>query len=635
MQAGGAVYVDAAASTTHVSVCEFRGNRVRQTADSAEAVGGAGGALYVQLKSSVADADRTPALVRVEQTNFTDNASSGLGGSILLLASGSDLAVAQLEVELTDCRLMNSSAAAGGAVYAENIHRLLAARTVFADSSAVGSSALGGALLVRRVPQAESSLQRRRRLLYHVGDDVTLLGMLSDSDSDMVAGSDVDSNSRDSDSDMVAGSDVDSKSDSPALPPTVSLEWCDFMENALELDASAQDGLRILVGSGTIIDPGMGCGAGVAVVAAPTTAVSVRVVAPRFHGNRATDTFDGGGMCIGGAVHALVEDAAFDNNMGADGGAITVKHSSMLSIQSSSFSHNTATGDGGAILVASRALLAASDVQFDHNVASVGAGVYVDASASVVLERLVRAEGNVAANNELVFGEVPVHCTNCTSTISALAACERWQSLLEDPTVQGAPHTMHVYRATRSADTSAPTLELWGESMDVANTERLGLLFTVEDVLGAPMCAWKQGFASATLTLHDMVGAVTLGGQESTRVLFEDGSVDASQLIVEGAFNDTATLTVSLAWTSGQGDEFSLQRDVSLRVRPCFSTEYVVDGVCRKCGDGFLIQDPVRKIRRVCRRRARHLLKRDSWALGDDWASAGGRYRARCVRAVS
>ena len=159
--------------------------------------------------------------------------------------------------------------------------------------------------------------------------------------------------------------------------------------------------------------------------------------------------------------------------------------------------------------------------------------------------------------------------------------------------VQGAPHTMTVYRATRSADSSAPTLELWGESMDVANTERLGLLFTVEDVLGAPMCAWKQGFASATLTLHDMVGAVTLGGQESTRVLFEDGSVDASQLIVEGAFNDTATLTVTMSWVSEQSDEFSVQRNVSLRVRPCLDTEYVVDGVCRTCNNGFLMQDPV------------------------------------------
>ena len=599
------MYLEAAVSVTHVSVCEFRGNRVKQTADSTEAVGGAGGALYVQLKSSVADADRTPALVRVEQTNFTDNNSSGLGGSILLLASSPDPTVAQLEVELTDCRLVNSSAAAGGAVYAENIHRLLAARTVFADSSAVGGATLGGALLVRRVPVAESSLQRRRRLL-SFSEDVTQLGMWSDSDSDMVAGAYGESNSDSSD------------------PSALSLEWCDFIENALELDASAQDDLRISVRSSTTIDPGMGCGAGVAVVASPTTAVSVRVVASRFQGNRATDTFEGGGMCIGGAVHALVEDAAFDNNMGAAGGAIAAKHSSTLSIQATSFSHNTATGDGGAILVASRASLAASDVQFDHNVASVGAGVYIAASASVVLERLMRAEGNAAVNNELVFGEVPVHCTNCTSTVPALAACERWQSLLEDPMVQGAPHTMTVYRATRSADSSAPTLELWGESMDVANTERLGLLFTVEDVLGAPMCAWKQGFASATLTLHDMVGAVTLGGQESTRVLFEDGSVDASQLIVECAFNDTATLTVSLAWTSGQGDEFSLQRDVSLRVRPCFSTEYVVDGVCRKCGDGFLIQDPVRKIRRVCRRRARHLLKRDSWALGDDWASTGG-----------
>jgi predicted outer membrane repeat protein len=579
---------------------------VQQTADSPAAVGGAGGALYVQLKSSVADADRTPALVRVEQTNFTDNDSSGLGGSILLLASSPDPAVAQLEVELTHCRLFNSSAAAGGAVYAENIHRLMAVRTVFAGSFAVGSTALGGALLVRRVPQVESSLQRRRRLL-SFDDDATRFGVLSDSDVDLNPGFG-------SDSDM-------GSSDPPALlPATVALEECDFLDNALELDAAAQDDLRIAVGNAQVIDLGMGCGAGVAVVATPNTPVSVRVAASRFQRNRATDMFEGGGMCIGGAVHALVEDAAFNNNMAANGGAVTAKHSSTLniqsssfnnstalsggaiaakhsstlSVQSSSFSHNTATGDGGAILVVLDASLNASDVQFDHNVASVGAGVYVDASASAVaLDRLIRAEGNVAVNNALVFAELPVHCTNCTSTLPALAACERWQSLLEDPTVQGAPHTMHVYKTVHSADGSAPTLQPWGDSIEVGNTERLGLLFTVDDVQGAPMCAWKEGSASATLMLYDMVGAVTLGGQESTLVSFVDGAVDASQLIVEGAFNDSATLTVSMSWTSEQGDEFSVQRNVSLRVRPCLDTEFVVGGVCRKCGDGFLIQDPV------------------------------------------
>jgi hypothetical protein len=154
---------------------------------------------------------------------------------------------------------------------------------------------------------------------------------------------------------------------------------------------------------------------------------------------------------------------------------------------------------------------------------------------------------------------------------------------------------MSVYKVLRSADSAVlPTLAPWGESLDVQNTERLGLLFTVDDVLGAPMCAWKAGSASATLELHDMAGgAVTLGGLDRTLVAFVDGAVDASQLIVEGAFNDTATLVVTMAWTSEQGDEFSVQRNVSLRVRECFEYEYVQDGVCRTCSDGFLIQDRV------------------------------------------
>jgi hypothetical protein len=36
-----------------------------------------------------------------------------------------------------------------------------------------------------------------------------------------------------------------------------------------------------------------------------------------------------------------------------------------------------------------------------------------------------------------------------------------------------------------------------------------------------------------------------------------------------------------------------VQRNVSLRVRECFEYEYVQDGVCRTCSDGFLIQDRV------------------------------------------
>jgi predicted outer membrane repeat protein len=174
-QAGGAVFLDAAASTTHVSVCDFRGNRVQQTADSAAAVGGAGGALYIHL--ALSDAYQK-ALVRVAQSNFTDNDSSGLGGAMLLLAQSSDPAVVTLEVELAECRFVNSSAAGGGAVYAENVHRLMAVRTVFDSNVAVGGTALGGALLVRRVPKAESSLQRRR--------------LLSESDGELLLGSDSD-----------------------------------------------------------------------------------------------------------------------------------------------------------------------------------------------------------------------------------------------------------------------------------------------------------------------------------------------------------------------------------------------------------------------------------------------------------
>jgi hypothetical protein len=160
---------------------------------------------------------------------------------------------------------------------------------------------------------------------------------------------------------------------------------------------------------------------------------------------------------------------------------------------------------------------------------------------------------------------------------------------------------MSVYKVLRSADSAVlPTLAPWGESLDVQNTERLGLLFTVDDVQGAPMCAWKAGSASATLALHDMAGgAVTLGGLDRTLVAFVDGAVDASQLVVEGAFNDTATLVVTMAWTSEQGDEFSVQRNVSLRVRPCFEYEYNQDGVCRTCSDGFLIQDPVSDVRQL------------------------------------
>jgi predicted outer membrane repeat protein len=81
-------------------------------------------------------------------------------------------------VELAECRFVNSSAAGGGAVYAENVHRLMAVRTVFDSNVAVGGTALGGALLVRRVPKAESSLQRRR--------------LLSESDGELLLGSDSD-----------------------------------------------------------------------------------------------------------------------------------------------------------------------------------------------------------------------------------------------------------------------------------------------------------------------------------------------------------------------------------------------------------------------------------------------------------
>ena len=816
-QAGGAVFLEAAVSTTHVSLCEFRGNRVQQTVDSTAAVGGAGGALYVQMLSIMAYSHTR--LVRLEQSNFTDNSGSGMGGAIFLLASitqdGTE--AVQLEVELTDCRLVNSTAAAGGAVYAENIHRLSAVRTVFAGSSAVGSAALGGALLVRRVPRAQSSLQLGRRLLSHPDTDTdsatdyvydtdydddtdydyvpeelrhcfemgyqegeelcegheydettchdywttsgcchfsqmdgqclygallpnyssdydydyeddtdsnsgthpcvgecqaldavrTALApdatpqMLADacnalrseevqecylscpptvqehelaslsgiesyvcSDTDVNSGSDRDSDGgthpclagcraldpvrtardawyatpqiladacdafhseeaqecilscppsiqddtlsiepelcgeSDSDtSDTNGGTDYDT--DAPILlRQLVSLEDCDFINNTLALEAARSDErseteVDMKVDSLRMVDAGMRCGAGAAVVATPFAPIVLRVTSTRFQRNSAAQ-LEGGGMCIGGAVRARLEDTSFDNNAALNGGAVVAKFSSTLSVRSTSLSHNTATNDGGAILVVSGASFAASDLQFDHNVASVGAGLYVDASAAAVaLERLTRAEGNAAVNNELVFAELPVHCTNCTSTVPALAACERWQSLLEDPTVQGAPHAMSVYRVMRSTDGSAPTLQLWGEAIDVANTERLGLLFTVDDVQGAPMCAWKAGSASATLMLHDMVGAVTLGGLDSTLVSFVDGAVDASQLIVEGAFNDTATLTVTMSWVSEQSDEFSVQRNVSLRVRPCLDTEYVVDGVCRKCGDGFLIQDPV------------------------------------------
>jgi predicted outer membrane repeat protein len=564
--AGGAVFVDAAADP-HVSVCDFRGNRVQQTAvDSVGVVGGAGGALYIQrtLENSDTDTDtdthtdRT-ALVRVAQSNFTDNDSSGLGGAMFVLAPSSDPAVVTLEVELAECRFVKSSSAGGGAVYAENIHRLQVNRTVFDSNAATGGTALGGALLVRRVPEAESSLPRR--------DDLALL----------------------------ASSNTDT-----ALPPaTVALKDCDFLDNALKPDAAANDEIQMGVGNVQVIDSGMRCGAGMAVVASPTTAILLRVVSSRFQGNRATHAFEGGGVCIGGAVEALVEDGAFHNNTAANGGAVAVKHSSTLSVQSTAFSHNTATGDGGAILAVSGASLAAADVQFSFNRAASGAGVYLDAStaATVTLQRLTRAEGNEAVNNELVFAEAPVQCTNCTSTVPALAACERWQSSLDEDrlAVQGPPHAMSVYKAVEVEDSSVTTLKLWGESLDVKNTGRLGLLFTVDDLFGAPMCAWKAGSASATLALHDMAGGaqVTLGGLDRTLVAFVDGAVDASQLIVEGAFNDTATLVVTMAWTSEQGDEFSVQRNVSLRVRPCFEHEYVQDGVCRTCSDGSLIQDPV------------------------------------------
>jgi predicted outer membrane repeat protein len=556
--AGGAVFLDATAiNASHVSVCDFRGNRVQQTAiDSAGVVGGAGGALYIH--QDISDAART-ALVRVAQSNFTDNNSSGLGGAMLLLAPSSDPSVVTLEVELAECRFAKSSSGGGGAVYAENIHRLQVNRTVFDSNAAAGGTALGGALLVRRVPEAESSLPRR--------DDLALL----------------------------ASSNTDT-----ALPPaTVALKDCDFLDNALKPDAAANDEIQMGVGNVQVIDSGMRCGAGMAVVASPTTAILLRVVSSRFQGNRATHAFEGGGVCIGGAVEALVEDGAFHNNTAANGGAVAVKHSSTLSVQSTAFSHNTATGDGGAILAVSGASLAAADVQFSFNRAASGAGVYLDAStaATVTLQRLTRAEGNEAVNNELVFAEAPVQCTNCTSTVPALAACERWQSSLDEDrlAVQGPPHAMSVYKAVEVEDSSVTTLKLWGESLDVKNTGRLGLLFTVDDLFGAPMCAWKAGSASATLALHDMAGGaqVTLGGLDRTLVAFVDGAVDASQLIVEGAFNDTATLVVTMAWTSEQGDEFSVQRNVSLRVRPCFEHEYVQDGVCRTCSDGSLIQDPV------------------------------------------
>jgi hypothetical protein len=75
-------------------------------------------------------------------------------------------------------------------------------------------------------------------------------------------------------------------------PATVASEDCDFNENVLELDATAQQvEFRNEIANVHTVALGMGCGAGVAVVASPTTAISLRVVTSRFQGNRATGAF--------------------------------------------------------------------------------------------------------------------------------------------------------------------------------------------------------------------------------------------------------------------------------------------------------------------------------------------------------
>jgi hypothetical protein len=97
---------------------------------------------------------------------------------------------------------------------------------VFASNVAVGGTALGGALLVRRVPGAESSLQRRRLLsesdsesdsTSDDGDSVPGSDSESDStsdDGDSVPGSDSESDSTSDDGDSVPGSDSESDSES-------------------------------------------------------------------------------------------------------------------------------------------------------------------------------------------------------------------------------------------------------------------------------------------------------------------------------------------------------------------------------------------------------------------------------------